>query len=335
MPSKEKPCSCPPKKKPKKKIDFIVKKKKEQPKAKPKAKPKIKFVVKEKEKAKPKPKKKMAPIKFKVVEKKKPKINFTVKKKQPKAKTEIEKFTGLDKGGANKLDTLALFGMLPPELRKTILTPKVTGVLVGGTPKLTMEAIRLLNDTIETYKYAEEEERGMGSFKNMETGNFTPYVNDLFETQETRIRNASQVKIGGKFKQLNEVIYDDIMGRGGSDDKFRRAVQGHIDRGEFRDIADAAGAMLDGYDTYAPYLHVDMGGYYMNLDDDERTEKYGLIGKLNENVNYYDLDYYTSNRTRSTIRKLGTRVSGNIKKYIKNETLPLVNLIKSGKAFEY
>ena len=77
----------------------------------------IKFVKKKKSPAKePEPQKK--------------KIKFKVKPK-PK-QTELEKFTGLKKEKANELDPLSLFGMLPQELRKNILTPSNTGVTVGN-----------------------------------------------------------------------------------------------------------------------------------------------------------------------------------------------------------
>ena len=49
-----------------------------------------------------------------------------------KAKTELEKRTGLTKAEANKLSPTELFGMLPPEIRRMILDPKITGVKVGN-----------------------------------------------------------------------------------------------------------------------------------------------------------------------------------------------------------
>ena len=52
-------------------------------------------------------------------------------KAKAKAKpSELAKF-GLTKEEANKMDPAKLFGMLPTELRKNILKPKVTGVKVG------------------------------------------------------------------------------------------------------------------------------------------------------------------------------------------------------------
>jgi len=95
-----------------------------------------------------KPKKR---IKFKVVEpktkpkpkmpQKKKKIKFVVKKKEePKASigsnvaddiSELERFTGVSKEKANKMNPAELFGKLPSELRLKILRPKETGVQVG------------------------------------------------------------------------------------------------------------------------------------------------------------------------------------------------------------
>ena len=102
--------------KPQKKIKFVVKKKKSPVKdPEPQKKKKIKFV-----------KKKKSPVKDAEPQKKK-KIKFV-----KKPKSELEKRTGLKKEKANKLEPLALFGQLPQELRKNILTPKKTGVKVGG-----------------------------------------------------------------------------------------------------------------------------------------------------------------------------------------------------------
>ena len=69
--------------------------------------------------------------------KKAPKKKAAPKKKIPKAaiakaKTELEKRTGLTKAQANKLSPTELFGMLPPEIRRMILDPKITGVKVGN-----------------------------------------------------------------------------------------------------------------------------------------------------------------------------------------------------------
>ena len=108
---------------------------------------KIKFVKKKKPPAKePEPQKK--------------KIKFKVK---PKPKTELEKFTGLNKEKANELEVLALFGMLPPELKKNILTPSNTGTQVGSKAKDHYDDIKKsdefgerhseINDNINQYAY--------------------------------------------------------------------------------------------------------------------------------------------------------------------------------------
>ena len=84
--------------------------------------PKIKFKVVKKIEEKPKKK----PIKFKVV---KPTIGKSI--------------TGLSKAEMNKLSPLELFGKLPQELRKKIVNPKETGVIVGmrAVPSFTYEEI--------------------------------------------------------------------------------------------------------------------------------------------------------------------------------------------------
>ena len=86
------------------------------------------------------PKKKIKFVKKKPAAKEpeaKRKIKFKVK-----PKTELEKFTGLKKEKANELDPLALFGMLPPELRKNILNPKETNIQVGLNPQQKFDKLK-------------------------------------------------------------------------------------------------------------------------------------------------------------------------------------------------
>ena len=72
----------------------------------------------------------------------KKKIKFVKKPKPQAPKSELEKFTGLKKEKANELDPLSLFGMLPQELRKKILTPKETNIQVGLNPQQTFNKLK-------------------------------------------------------------------------------------------------------------------------------------------------------------------------------------------------
>ena len=72
-----------------------------------------------------KPKKK----KLKIVEPKPKKQKLIIKKKEPKVSEAQKK-----KDAMNKLSPLELFGMLPQELKKKIITPKETGIKVGVSP---------------------------------------------------------------------------------------------------------------------------------------------------------------------------------------------------------
>ena len=72
-----------------------------------------------------KPKKK----KLIIVEPKPKKKKLIIKKKEPKVSEAQKK-----KDAMNKLSPLELFGQLPQELRKKIVTPKETGIKVGVTP---------------------------------------------------------------------------------------------------------------------------------------------------------------------------------------------------------
>ena len=56
------------------------------------------------------------------------------KNKPPKKQTELEKF-GLTREQANKMDPSELFGKLQLNVKKTILNPKITGVIVGNFEK--------------------------------------------------------------------------------------------------------------------------------------------------------------------------------------------------------
>jgi hypothetical protein len=83
----------------------------------------IKFVVKKKDEPKPQEE-----------PKKKKNINFIVKKKEepkPKPVSELKRVAGVTKEEANKMKPAELFGKLPVELRKMVLDPKETGVVVG------------------------------------------------------------------------------------------------------------------------------------------------------------------------------------------------------------
>ena len=50
---------------------------------------------------------------------------------KPKPVSELQRVAGVSKEQANKMDTAELFGKLPVELRKMVLDPKETGVVVG------------------------------------------------------------------------------------------------------------------------------------------------------------------------------------------------------------
>ena len=239
--------------------------------------------------------------KFKVVKKKEPpkKIKFKVKKKKEPT-PELKKFTGLSKADANKLDPAKLFGMLPAELRKNILTPKNTGTVVGKKDLLTDEAICLVNECIDTVGFEHYAYNTLQGWAWYEGGNFNEKSSKFFDKQSDRLPTFA-------YSELNQLLEEN--------DRFEKAcINSHKQMGGsgeyiFKDKDWEKRLGEEGEDREDYYIE----------------DTYGLI--------YEDGDWNMGTRTRSTVRELTTRRANILKKSKKEDFAPLKKLIKSGKAF--
>ena len=226
---------------------------------------------------------------------KKPKqVKFNVKKLPPKKEivNELTKFTGLTKTEANKLSPEALFGMLPTELRKNILSPNETGTKVGVAPPLsedqTKTLLKLLDMIISTNGFRTY----VYGWSYYEGGNFTDSARKFFDKKSDQIDNNSFRH--DMVELLEEPKMEAIMrstrkkyGKMEGDNYSANRLEQYFNaKGELDD------QMLynDDYEEYYP------------------EDAYGLI--------YEDGDYNTSSRTRSTTSR---RVKGVIDQELKPE----------------
>ncbi len=226
---------------------------------------------------------------------KKPKqVKFNVKKLPPKKEivSELTKFTGLTKTEANKLSPEKLFGMLPVELRKNILSPSETGQKVGVAPPLseaqTQTLLNLFNmiystDGFRSYIYG---------WSLYEGGNFTDSASKFFDKKADQIENNS-------FRSemvdlLEEPKMEAIM-------RSTRKKYGKMK-------GDGYGAnTLDQYFNAKGEFDDEML-YNQDYEEYYPEDTYGLI--------YEDGDFNTSSRTRSTTNR---RVKGVIDQQLKPE----------------
>jgi len=226
------------------------------------------------------------------------KVKFKKKnKKEPNP--ELKKFTGLSKADANKLEPAKLFGMLPPELRKNILNPKNTGVVVGKKDLLTDEAISLVNECIDTVGFEKYAYNSTLAWSYYEGGNFNEKSGKFFQKQSDRLPSFAS----GDLRELLE------------NDRFEKAcINSHKQMGSSGEFIFKDKDWEDRLDEEGD----DRQDYYLE-------DTYGLI--------YEDGDWNMSNRTRSTVRELTTGRVNILKKSKKEDFAPLKKLIKSGKAF--
>ena len=132
---------------------------------------------------------------------------------KPKPKTEIEKFTGLNKEKANELEVLALFGMLPPELRKNILTPSNTGTKVGSKAKDHYDDIKKsdeyserhseINDNLNQYAYQYQDYSDY--IKKSRDNKFYNRVNAYLRKSGNNLSDLHDFDIG-KYETIEEEV---------------------------------------------------------------------------------------------------------------------------------
>ncbi len=232
----------------------------------------------------------------------KKKIKFNVIKKTPPKKvivSEIQKYTDLTKTEANQLSAVELFGMLPVALRKTILTPDITGQLVGVAPPLSEANAQILTTLLDNAS-------GTNGFKDYvyqwsfyEGGNFTDAARKYFE------KKADQIEKNSYFFEIRDLLQEPKM-----ESIMRSTLKKHGNltgssyRSELKNYFNAKGE----FDEDSLYNN-DYEEYYPE-------DRYDLI--------YEDGDYNMSNRTRSTTNSL-------VKDVIEKELKPEM---KKFKAFE-
>jgi len=192
-------------------------------------------IMKAKVKAKPKEEPKKKPIKFKVKAKPAPKkkpIKFNVK---PKAEPKNE--YGLTKAQANKLNPLELFGMLPQELRKKILTPKTTGVKVA---KDTINAEDLqggdLDPNNEIYSYIADN-IGEGNSYNDYERYLTYNERKFMVAMRSKSRSEMSDKQINKLERIDEKVLHGIHDGAGEDffgeiERFKKEYKGQFKKQE-------------------------------------------------------------------------------------------------------
>jgi len=181
--------------------------------AQPKAKKKVKFVIKKKKEEPPKPKKK---------------IKFVVKPKKvelAKKKTAGEKLTGLTKEEMNKLSPEELFGKLPVELRKKTLTSGIKVAKEKFTVKDIMDLVRRFQLATKSSAYSKISQRQIDIFeKYSDLERFTisdEEFKDKLEKMNTELgapfkyNNISynSNKEMKNFKKDVELMFDINMGR--------------------------------------------------------------------------------------------------------------------------
>lgn len=236
------------------------------------------------------------------------KVKFKRKLKEIKA-PELKKFTGLTQAQANKLDPLALFGKLPPELRKTILQPKTTGVVVGKKDLLNDRAIYLLGEVLDLIGFIRFTSSSTYSWSFYEGGNFTEGANKYFQKQSERIDNA-----GGVYNPQ-----DDLLELLKNDKKFRRACFN-----SHKEMGYAGEFIFKDMDLEQLEQRIYEEGE--GREDYYPSETYGLI--------YEDGEYYFANRTKSTTRSTTSDRIKIIRKSITDDLKPFLKLVKYGNPYK-
>jgi hypothetical protein len=231
-------------------------------------------------------KKKAPKKKLKIVEptkkktppkKKKLKIVGTVEKPKPK-KTPGEKMTGKTTAQMKAEDPLKLFGALPQELRKKVLT---SGVKVGTYKPIREDFRRDLEVLIDNAYYKDRLRNEYDSWSMYEGGNFGQNISDYFERQRDRLQKGGTIQDKGSYDAasvLMEAIADpDVYGS----------------------IRQMKGSDIASYFKTAE----EEGGFYGDVFGDPTD----YFQSDNFNLIYEDDDYYVSNRTRSAVRDYTTR----------------------------
>jgi len=202
---------------------------------------------------------------------------------------EIERVAGVSREQAKKMDTAELFGKLPVELRKIILDPKITGVKVGMIPPLPKDLAQELNSVVNEIINFEGFYSYFYGWTYYEGGNFKKAAHEYFEKKANQLNNHSYDEIISdlfeKYTKLPSVIKSTI--REYNMTHYSDSIDRLIETGE------------------APRYNEDWK--YNNEYEDYNVEyRYGL--------NWEDGDYYTTNKTKSTVNSLVKAVNDESKR---------------------
>ncbi len=241
-------------------------------------------------------KKNMAEVKKKrkfIVKPKKKVKKLVVRNKLPPKKeivSELQKHTDLTKTEANKLPALELFGMLPVELRKSILTPSDTGTQVGVAPSLSKEQAEDLLSILEGIHDTSGFISYIQGWSFYEGGNFTDRARNFWDKKQEQLENHNI---------RNDMI--DLL----EEPKMEAIMKST--RKKYGDMEVGYGSRLDRYFNAKGELDEELL-YNMDYAEYYPEDTYDLI--------YEDGDYNMSTRTRSTTNRLVKNV---IEKELKPE----------------
>ena len=239
---------------------------------------------------------------------------FIIKPKQPKKKvkklvvrnrlppkkeivSELQKHTDLTRVEANKLPALELFGMLPVELRKTILSPGDTGTQVGVAPPLSEEQTKTLMNLLDGVHDTSGFISYIYGWSFYEGGNFNNTARKYWDKKQDQLE---------KFNSRNEMV--DLL----QEPKMEAIMRST--RKKYGNL-EGNGGKLDRYFNAKGELNEEM------LYNDDYQEYYP---EATYNLIYEDGDYNMSTRTRSTTNRL-------VKNVIDKELKPEM---KNFKAFD-
>jgi len=222
--------------------------------------------------------------------KKKLKIVEPTKKKTPPKKKKLkivgtvkqtpgEKMTGKTTAQMKAEDPLKLFGALPQELRKKVLT---SGVKVGTYKPIREDFRRDLEVLIDNTYYKDRLRGEYDSWSMYEGGNFGQNISDYFERQRDRLQKSGTIQDKGRSYDAASVLSEALADPD---------VYGSIRQMKGSDIARDFNLADENYGFYGDIMG-------------EPTDYYQAD---NFNLIYEDDDYYVSNRTRSAVRDYTTR----------------------------
>ena len=121
-------------------------------------------------------------------------------------RTELQDSFGLSNAEANKMDPTKLFGMLPPEIGRMILTPSLRGGGVQVAPSATTPAkIKAFVDEVRADHSREGKQNIMrskwGAVADARTNTRSGYLGDAAEKHKEKFEKATKRKLGTLYRK--------------------------------------------------------------------------------------------------------------------------------------